>query len=421
MLLAEWLRQDHRLGDQLPVMDSLCVAVTAAHRKSTPRSLAMDPQRINVQGDGDCHIPEGSSPTAYRAPESSPGVPATHQADIYSLAVILYEMLAHRHPTGIDASRKTHGDEDTAVPVALRDVRPDVPRDLVDAIMACLEADPEWRPKDLEYLLSVIRRIAEEQPASAPVVRAQGAAPKPKAAKPASDLQAARKRAAPESKSSPVTLAAVAVALVVLAVGGWYFSRQGDVAPPPAGPTPLPTALPSAPPPSLPETAVTPTPPPVAPRTTPTPAPSTPLPSPSVRVAAAPSAAPVAATAAPPTEAPVAAPVTTPSVAAATPPPPTVPTEPAVLTTLSPPKVKRPGNAIVDVRGTGLRADLVARIGSGREAAAGIEILRQRFVDPTLIQVVLRLTDVAAPGIYQLYLIDGTGTATNARALEVIK
>jgi hypothetical protein len=105
----------------------------------------------------------------------------------------------------------------------------------------------------------------------------------------------------------------------------------------------------------------------------------------------------------------------------ATPEPLPPPVEPAVLSTLSPPRVKKPGNAIVDVRGTGLRADHLARIVKGREQAAGIQILRQRFMSPTLIQVALRLEDTAATGSYQLYLIDGQGTVTNARALEVVR
>jgi hypothetical protein len=415
MLLADWLRQDLPLGDQLPVMDSLCQGVTAAHRRSPPRALAMDPQKITVAGGGDCHIQEGTAPTAYRAPESHPGVPASQQADIYSLGVLLYQMLARRHPSGLETPRAAGAGQDDPRPVALRDVRPDVPRDLVDAIMACLEPDPEWRPKDLEYLLSVARLTAAEHPPSpasaAPIFRAEPDAPTAAAA-----LAAARKRAAPPARSSPATLAAVAVGLLVVAAVGWYFARE----PRPGGAEPGPAPLPATPPP-----AATPTP---SPLPSPSPVPSArPVTQPSapaavrspVRAAALPEAAPTPAL-------PSATPVpshTPPPRAEPTPDPaPTAaPAEPAVLTTLSPPRVKRPGNAIVDVRGTGLRADHVARLVRGREAAPGIQILRQRYVGPNLIQVALRLEDTAAPGSYQLYVIDGQGTSSNARALEVTR
>jgi hypothetical protein len=419
MLLADWLRQDHRLGDQLPLMDSLCRAVTGAHRRAPARALCIDPTKITVAGGADCHIPDGVTPTTHQAPESLPGAPPSLRADIYSLGVIFYQMLARRHPAGADAGRSGHGEE-APPPTPLRDVRPDVPRDLADAITACLEADPEWRPKDLEYLLSTVRRMAVEHPPSEPsaVVRAEPAAA------PAAALQAPRKRGGPPARSSPVLLIVLVVGLLAAAGAGWYFTRQPVPPEVEPGPTPLPvvSALPSTPPV---ETAAPPSPSPL-PTASPSRRPGSPspvasgpapVPSPSRGAAAPPVVSPATAPTAPPPT-----PVPSPSAEPTPPPPPpsAAPAEPAVLTTLSPPRVKRPGNAIVDVRGTGLRPDLVARIVRGREAAAGVQIVRQRFVSPTLIQVVLRLEDAAAPGTYQLYLSDG-GTNSNARALEITK
>ena len=405
MLLADWLRQDHRLGDQLPLMDSLCRGVTGAHRKAPARALSMDPTKITVAG-GDCHIPDGTTPDTHRAPESLPGAPSSLRADIYSLGVILYQMLARKHP----------GAADGPPPTPLRDLRPDVPRDLADAITACLEADPEWRPKDCEYLLSVVRRMAVEHPPSDPSTAPRAEArSKPS---PSDELQGARKRAAPPARSSPVALIGVVVALLIAAGAGWYFTRQPLPPAPEPGPTPLPvvSALPSTPV----ETLPTPEPSPSPSRRPngPSPVPSGPAP-----VATPTRAAPVAP---PPTAAPAVpspTPVPSPSVAPVEPPPPppsAAPLEPVLLTTLSPPKVKRPGNTIVDVHGTGLRPDLVARIVRGRDAAVGIQVLRQRFVSPTLMQVVLRLEPTAPTGTYQFYLSDG-GTNSNARALEVTK
>ena len=81
------------------------------------------------------------------------------------------------------------------------------------------------------------------------------------------------------------------------------------------------------------------------PRPTPTPAP-TPTPTPAAPAATA--VAPAAAPAEPRTE----------------------PAEPAVLTALSPLSIRRPGRALLDLRGTGLRADLRARVLPAARGAA---------------------------------------------------
>jgi hypothetical protein len=47
-----------------------------------------------------------------------------------------------------------------------------------------------------------------------------------------------------------------------------------------------------------------------------------------------------------------------------------------------------------------------------------VEVVRQRYVGPALLQVLLRVDAAAAPGGYVLYLLDGGG-ATNTRPIEV--
>ena len=152
MTLEDWLKQDSSLADQLKVMEGLCGALNEGHhRGSLHRGL--DPANIEVNGEGACDLTgafnQGAGATRYRAPELQEGAAHSPQSDIYSAGVIFYEMLSGRSPA-----------PDRPSPLA--DQRPDVPRDLTDAVMGCLEKGPDWRPKDLSYLLQVVRTLRSQ-------------------------------------------------------------------------------------------------------------------------------------------------------------------------------------------------------------------------------------------------------------------
>jgi hypothetical protein len=116
----------------------------------------------------------------------------------------------------------------------------------------------------------------------------------------------------------------------------------------------------------------------------------------------------------PPTTAP-AAPV------AAAPAPVAAEAEPASITNVSPPVVRRPSNALVDVHGAGFRPDHQARILRGGRPAPGVTVVRQRYVSPALLQVLLKLDSEASTGAYQLVVADGAGVLSNVKAFEVAK
>jgi len=91
------------------------------------------------------------------------------------------------------------------------------------------------------------------------------------------------------------------------------------------------------------------------------------------------------------------------------------------VTNVSPPLLRRGGNVLVDIHGVGLRGDHQVRITHGREALRGIDVIRQRYVGPTLMQVLLKIDAGAPTGAYMLSLVDGAGSATNLRPFEVGK
>ena len=82
---------------------------------------------------------------AYMAPEQADGLRPGPSADVYSLALTLYECFCGEHPfvrEGPAATARAIGE-----PIAaLAAVRPDLPPTLTEAIDECLDPDPEARP-----------------------------------------------------------------------------------------------------------------------------------------------------------------------------------------------------------------------------------------------------------------------------------
>jgi len=101
--------------------------------------------------------------------------------------------------------------------------------------------------------------------------------------------------------------------------------------------------------------------------------------------------------------------------------PPPRPAEHAVLTAISPLAVKRGITTMLDVRGTGLRSDHQARIVRVKEAVTGVSVVRQKWVDPTLIKVLVNIETGATPGAYAVALVDDQGTQTNGLNFTVSK
>ncbi|MBK5218848.1 MAG: serine/threonine protein kinase [Thermoleophilia bacterium] len=97
---------------------------------------------------------------AYMSPEQAEGRPAGPEADVYSLALTLYECWSGEHPhrrSNPAATARAIG----ARPRRLRRLRPDLPRELSDSIDACLARRPSQRPS-LEELGTAIEDSLED-------------------------------------------------------------------------------------------------------------------------------------------------------------------------------------------------------------------------------------------------------------------
>lgn len=97
---------------------------------------------------------------AYMAPEQAEGEHAGPEADVYSLALTLYEAWAGENPVVRRTPAQTARQIGQPLPT-LAGIRPDLPAALVTQIDACLESDPRNRPA-LKRLHAVLGRVALE-------------------------------------------------------------------------------------------------------------------------------------------------------------------------------------------------------------------------------------------------------------------
>jgi serine/threonine-protein kinase len=115
---------------------------------------------------------------AYMAPEQAEGLDASEPADVYSLALTLYECWTGFNPVARDTPAQTAREIGNPIPSVL-EYRPDLPAHLAECLDACLDPDPELRPglDDLDHHLDA--SIPRLDAAGAVPARSDAAEPRP--------------------------------------------------------------------------------------------------------------------------------------------------------------------------------------------------------------------------------------------------
>ncbi len=430
--LESWLQRPHPLADSLRIMEGFLSALQYAHQRGVLHR-DLKPSNIQVMPDGQCKLMDfgiAQAPTAkltatgmvmgtpcYMSPEVLEDARYSTRADVYSAAVVLYEMLAGENPFLGKTLPATLNNVLTLEPFDLGALRADLPPELADGIMACLAKCPEDRPPDVSYLLEAVQAARAQSPLTTPRP-AQLLATRSIRGVPAASLRRRRQRRA---------IAAGAASVVSLAVLGWLLLRRPAPVEQPGPPSPV--AASTRPEPSLPPSPTAESPNPLgAPSARPQPramgqAPPS-VPSLTPRLATEPRSVPPRPAGVPsllPTPRPSAA--ASPPATAAVAGPPSAPQTEGPATTLdavSPRTVRRGLMVALDLRGSGFRKGHQARILRGRQAVAGLRIVRQEVVETTVLRLTILVDEDVPLGTYAIVVVDAQGTPSNSVSFEVI-
>ncbi|HEX9633265.1 MAG TPA: serine/threonine-protein kinase [Gemmatimonadales bacterium] len=180
--LRDWLRREPQppIGEVRRILGEVAAALGAAHeagvvhRDVKPDNILLegDDRRVLVTdfgiakavdaGDTGLTLPGVAvgSPD-YMSPEQAAGDPVDHRADIYSLGVLGFEMVAGHLPFGAGTVAVVLLRHATEAPPSLLDVRPACPSHLAAVMSRCLAKEPAARWPTMGALREALMPHAE--------------------------------------------------------------------------------------------------------------------------------------------------------------------------------------------------------------------------------------------------------------------
>jgi serine/threonine protein kinase len=149
------------------------------HRDIKPANILISPSGIPVLADFGIaklleidetteltHTGVGIGTPEYMAPEQSQGVTADHRSDIYSLGIVLYELVTGRKPFKADtplAVLMKHANESLPRP---KNFVSDLPGNVENVILKALEKKPANRYQTMSAFADALDKLVKSSPAS---------------------------------------------------------------------------------------------------------------------------------------------------------------------------------------------------------------------------------------------------------------
>lgn len=232
----------------LSIADQLLDAVTCAHNRGIihrdikPDNIFLNREGIVKLADfGIAHVDDGHATHAtmdgtvlgapgYMSPEQAVGAPVDARSDLFSIGVVLYEMLTGNNPFMMGGSNNAttilYRTVHEPVPELPESASYGLPADLRPAVLAALEKDPNNRPQSAEAFKAALHGAPLPSPTAQRPQQNVGATTTPRPPAPSRNY-------APFIAIGIVGVAAI-VALLIFATNG---GGGGKVAPNPSGST----------------------------------------------------------------------------------------------------------------------------------------------------------------------------------------
>ena len=139
------------------------------HRDIKPHNIVVGPDGhlkvtdFGIARSGASQMTEAGSivgTAQYLSPEQARGAPVDARSDLYSLGIVLYEMLTGKVPYTGDTPVEIAMKHLSAIPETPSTLREDVPHDLDAVVMRALAKDPDQRYASAEEMDADLARVA---------------------------------------------------------------------------------------------------------------------------------------------------------------------------------------------------------------------------------------------------------------------